>query len=160
MRFRPFPRIALAQAQDASALADLYQDAWGVVGPRLGAELLREQLPTADDVRAWFVGGFEVYLASFDGRLAGAVRCSFPTGACLLDRLAVAPEWVRRGVGRALAEHALDRARRAGMTRVWAQVSPLLSEALALFIDLGFCELAKAPPGWWGENVSLLELRL
>src|SRR5690349_17165946 len=111
MRFPPFPRIALAQPQDALALARLYREAWDALGPRLGEDLLRDQVPSPDDVRAWFVGGFEVYRASFDGRLAGAVRCSFPTGACLLDRLAVAPEWVRRGVGRALAEHALDRAR-------------------------------------------------
>ena len=160
MRFRPHPRIALARPQDAPALAELYQQAWAALEPRLAADLLREQVPSADDVRAWFVGGFEVYSASFDGRLAGAVRCSFPTSACLLDRLAVTPEWSRRGVGRALAEHAVDRARRAGMTRVWAQLSPALSEALALFSDLGFRELAKAPPGRWGEDLRLLELRL
>ncbi|HLQ62778.1 MAG TPA: GNAT family N-acetyltransferase [Candidatus Acidoferrales bacterium] len=160
MRFRPFPRIALAQPQDAPALARLYSRAWGALGSRLGEDLLEEQVPSADDVRAWLLGGFEVYRASFDGRLAGAVRCSFPTGACLLDRLAVAPEWVRRGVGRALAEHALSRARRAGMTRVWAQLSPALREANALFTELGFRELAKAPPGRWGEDLLLLELRL
>jgi GNAT superfamily N-acetyltransferase len=66
----------------------------------------------------------------------------------------------RRGVGHLLVQHTIDRARRAGVTRVWAQVSPKLGPALAIFRDHGFRESARHQAAYWNELLLLLELPL
>lgn len=124
--FRPVPRVALAQAADAPALAEL-----------LGVE--------AGDVVAWLGGGFELYRAALEGRLVGCVRCAYPTGACVIDMLTVAEAHRRRGFGQYLAEHAISRARRAGAGRVWTQVPAGNAPALSLARNLGFREAARHP---------------
>lgn len=156
--FRPYPRITLAAAPDTSAIEAVYERAWSGCGARLPADLLAELQPAPGEVESWFRGGFEVYRAFHDGAVAGAVRVSFPTGAAMLDRLAVNPERRRRGIGRALLERAIDRGRKAGVTRAWVHLSPLLPEAMALHRSVGFREVHRRPgPG--GELV-LLELVL
>lgn len=137
--FRPVPRLALAEPGDAAALAGL-----------LGVE------PEA--VTAWLRGGFEVYKATFDGRLVGCVRCAFPTGACVIDELTVAPQERGRGFGEYLAEHAVSRARRAGAGRVWAQVPRGAVEGLGLARKLGFRQAAEHRSG--DRALVLLELTL
>jgi GNAT superfamily N-acetyltransferase len=147
-----------AQATEAAVLADLYQRSWRgcerVVDPRLVAD----QALAAADVNAWFLGGFEVFRVRHEGQLIGAVRCCFPTSTCLVDQLAVDPDARGRGVGHLLLEHAVGRARRAGVTRVWAQVSPKLEAAHAVFLSLGFRDTCRLPAAYWGEDVVLLEL--
>lgn len=137
--FRPVPRLALAEPGDAAALAAL-----------LGIE------PGA--VEAWLRGGFDVYKATLDGRLVGCVRCAFPTGACVIDQLTVAPEDRGRGFGEYLAEHAVSRARRAGAGRAWAQVPRAEPAALGLARKLGFREAAEHRTH--DAAVVLLELNL
>src|SRR5579871_1388224 len=156
--FRPYPRITLATPSDVPALEHLYVQAWSGCRERLPPAEVDEMQPAAGEVETWFRGGFEVYRAYHDGALAGAVRVSFPTGAAMLDRLAVDPDRRRRGIGRALVERAVDRGRKAGVTRAWVHLTPLLPEAMALHRGLGFREVHRRPgPG--GEQV-LLELVL
>jgi GNAT superfamily N-acetyltransferase len=156
--FRPYPRISLARPAEGPELSALYARCWARDGARLQPEVLAELTPGAAEVGAWFRGGFEVYRASFEGELAGVVRISFPTGTAMLDRLAVLPERRRQGVGRALLEHAVDRGRKAGVTRAWVQLSTQLEDALELHLAVGFRESHRRPaPG--GELV-LLELPL
>jgi ribosomal protein S18 acetylase RimI-like enzyme len=147
-----------AQPADAPALADLYRRAWlgceRLVDPRLVAD----QTPSADDVLAWFHGGFEVFRVRHEGDLLGAVRCCYPSSACVVDQLAVGPEVRGRGVGHLLLGHAIGRARRAGVTRVWAQVSPKLEPSLGLFRALGFRDTTVIHAGYWAEDLLLLEL--
>ena len=146
--FRPYPRIALAGPAEAPLLAQLYARCWGADG-------LADQRPDAAAVTSWFAGGFEVYRAALEGRLAGAVRVSFPTGTVMLDMLAVDPERRRRGVGRALLNHGLNRGRKAGLRRAWVQVRPELMGAMALHRSLGFRESGPS-----GSETVLLELVL
>ncbi|HEX6547665.1 MAG TPA: GNAT family N-acetyltransferase [Candidatus Dormibacteraeota bacterium] len=134
--FRPVPRISLSEPADAPELAQL-----------LGVEV--------PEVEAWMRGGFEVYKATLDGKLVGSIRCAFPTGACVIDRLVVDPGHRRRGFGEYLAEHAVSRARRAGASKVWAQVPEGRAEATRILSQLGF-----EPTGAAGETLRLLELRL
>ena len=155
--FRPHVRITLAGAVDAPALAALYARCWPSARD-LDAEA-PELRPEVADVEAWFRGGFEVYRATLDGELAGAVRISFPTGAAMLDMLAVDPQQRRRGVGRALVQHALGRARKAGVRRAWVHLTTQLQAALALHRELGFRESARRPRPDGAETV-LLELVL
>jgi GNAT superfamily N-acetyltransferase len=155
--FRSLPKVVPAPATEAALLADLYQRAWLGCEHLLDPRLVADQAPSATDVNAWFRGGFEVFRIRHDGRLIGAIRCCFPTGTCLVDRLAVDPEARGRGAGHALLEHAIGRARRAGVTRVWTQVSPKLEAAHGLFRALGFHEATRLCAAYWGEDVVLLE---
>src|SRR3979411_2551242 len=112
--FRSQPRIALAAADEAAAIAELYSRAWAGLRGKLDERLIADQTPGSEEVAAWLKGGFEVFTAALDGDLVGVVRCSFPTGTCLVDRMAVDPDRNGNGIGRVLAEHAIPRARRPG----------------------------------------------
>jgi ribosomal protein S18 acetylase RimI-like enzyme len=158
--FRPLPKVSLAMTSEAPALAELYERAWTGCDARLDPRMVGDQVPSVDEVRSWLGGGFEVYRSLHDAKLAGAVRCSFPTSTCHLDRLAVDPDLRRRGFGQALVEHAVGRAKRAGVTRVWTQMSPKLEDAMALFRGVGFKEAGRHQPSYWGEPMVLLELHV
>jgi ribosomal protein S18 acetylase RimI-like enzyme len=158
--FRPVPRIGFVQRADALALAELYARAWEPYRGRVNDRLIADQSPPPEEVEAWLLGGFEVYRATLEGELVGAVRCSFPTGACLLDRLAVDPDHRGRGFGKFLAEHALARAKRAGVGRVWLYASPKLETAVNLFDALGFRESGSIHAPHWGERAVLMEMRV
>lgn len=158
--FRATARVVPAHPTEAAVLAELYRRAWTGCDPLLNPLLVEEQMPPGTEVTAWFRGGFEVFRTRHEGRLAGAVRCCFPSSACNVDRLVVDPEARGRGVGHMLLEHAVGRARRAGVTRIWAQVCPKTESCGALFRSFGFRETGRCQASWWGEEVVLLELPL
>jgi GNAT superfamily N-acetyltransferase len=155
--FRSMPRVVPAPATEAALLADLYHRAWLGCEHVLDPRLVADQRPSATDVSAWFLGGFEIFRVRHDGHVVGAVRCCFPASTCLVDRLAVDPDVRGRGVGQQLLQHAIGRARRAGVTRVWAQVSPKLGYTQALFRSLGFRDAGQVCAAYWDEDVVLLE---
>jgi len=146
--------------EEAAELAALYQRVWAGCEATLDWRLVEDQRASLEDVQAWLGGGFEIYKTSYDGHLVGAVRCSFPSTTCHVDRLAVDPDVRQRGYGHSLLDHAVGRARRAGVTRVWVQLSPKLEEAMALFHRAGFREAGRHDAGYWGEPLVLLELPL
>jgi GNAT superfamily N-acetyltransferase len=156
--FRSTPRVLPAQAAEADALAELYRRAWLGCERLLDARLAAHEAAAPAEVASWFAGGFEVFRVHHEGELIGAVRCCFPSSACLIDRLAVDPGARGRGVGHLLLEHAVGRARRAGVTRIWAQVSPKLDAAHGLFRSFGFRESCRIRAAYWGEDLLLLEL--
>jgi len=156
--FRSAPRVLPAQPTEAAVLADLYQRAWMDCDRVLDARMVADQTMGAADVNAWFLGGFEVYRVRHEGQLVGAVRCCFPASACQVDQLVVDPDTRGRGVGHLLLDHAIGRARRAGVTRVWAQVSPKLEAAHGLYRSFGFREACRIEATSWGELLVLLEL--
>lgn len=158
--FRAAPRILPAQPAEAAGLADLYARAWAGCEAIVDARLVADQTPPPAEITAWLGGGFEVYRIRHEGQLIGAVRCSFPTSACHVDRLAVDPDLRRQGVGRLLLDHAVGRARRAGVTRVWTQVSPKLEAAATLLSSAGFRPSAEHRAGYWDERLLLMELSL
>lgn len=145
---------------EAPALADLYQRAWTDCDATLDPRLVDDQRASLEDVRAWLSGGFELYKTTHEGQLTGALRCSFPSSTCHLDRLAVDPDMRRRGHGASLVAHGVGRARRAGVSRVWVELCPKLQDTLALFKQLGFREAGRYQAGYWGEPVLLMELGL
>ncbi|MEP7105484.1 MAG: GNAT family N-acetyltransferase [Chloroflexota bacterium] len=141
--FRPVPRLSLAEPEHAPEVAEVLNAAWMPHREQVGAALWEELTPDAEEVGCWFRGGFEVYRATFEGRAVGSVRVAFPTGACVVDRLAVHPDHRRRGFGEYICEHAVSRARRAGAGRVWARVPYEVVEARRLYRKLGFSEVAE-----------------
>ena len=158
--FRATARVGPADQTEAAVLAELYRRAWTGCDQLVNPLLVEEQTPPRAEVTAWFRGGFEVFRTRHEGRLVGAVRCCFPSSACNVDRLVVDPEARGRGVGHMLLEHAVGRARRAGVTRIWAQVCPRTESGGALFRSFGFRETGRCAAAWWGEEVILLELPL
>src|SRR5512135_3277007 len=56
-------------------------------------------------------------VAEEDGILAGAVLCSTDGRRGYLHHLAVAPQFRRRGIGRALVDHSLECLRREGIQK-------------------------------------------
>lgn len=155
--FHVQPRIAPAAGRDACALAELYGGIWEAFRGRLDERLVLDQSPGPEEVAAWLRGGFDVYLARLEGDLVGAVRCAFPTGTCFLDRIGVKEPACGRGVGRALLDHAVERARRAGVAKVWLNLSPKLTDAVTLFAGAGFTEAGHVRASYWGEDVVLME---
>jgi ribosomal protein S18 acetylase RimI-like enzyme len=156
--FRTQPRILPAARGEAPAIAGVYARAWEPCRGRLDDRLVTDLVASADEVGAWLEGGFEVFTANLEGQLAGVVRCSFPTGTCLIDRIAVDPTCAGRGAGRALIEHCVARARRAGVTKVWVQVPVRLPAVFGLFRALGFRESGHLRAHYWGEDIVLMEL--
>lgn len=156
--FRPQPRISVAVMADAAGLEELYRAVWEPLRETVDERLLADQSPGREEIAAWLRGGFEVYVARLEGDLVGALRCSFPTGTCFLDRIAVLPDRRGRGTGRALLDHAVSRARRAGVAKVWLNLSPKLEGAVALFHSAGFKESGYLRAHYWGEDVLLMEL--
>lgn len=156
--FRSAHRVMPALPHEGRALAHLYACAWAGCDGLLDRRLIVDQVPTPDEITAWFSGGFEIYRTMHEDQPAGVVRLSFPSGTCHLDRLAVDPDLRRQGHGRSLVEHGIGRARRAAVTRVWTQVSPKVPESVEFFRSLGFREAAHHQAPYWGEAILLLEL--
>ncbi len=156
--FRSTPTVAPAQPVEAAILADLYRRAWQGCERLLDPRLVADQTPSVADVGAWFRGGFEVFRVRHESQVIGAVRCCFPTSTCFVDRLAVDPEARGRGLGHALLEHVIGRARQAGVTRVWSQVSPKLESSHGLFRSFGFRDTSRVQAAYWAEELVLLEL--
>jgi ribosomal protein S18 acetylase RimI-like enzyme len=97
----------------------------------------------------------EIVVAERDGRIVGAVAYVGPgrPKAAHFDRswpiirlLVVEPQSRGGGVGRALAEECVRRAKRDGAGAVALHTSPIMTVALSLYLRMGFRRLRDAPP--------------
>jgi GNAT superfamily N-acetyltransferase len=96
----------------------------------------------------------EIIVAEMDGRVVGAVayigpgapkaaffRAEWP----IMRMLVIAPEARGRGIGRALAEECLSRAKRDGAAMFALHTSELMHVALPMYLRMGFQWQALAP---------------
>jgi ribosomal-protein-alanine N-acetyltransferase len=103
--------------------------------------------------------GFYVARAAPDGPVLGYLCFLQIAGEIQLLNLAVHPDHRRRGVGRALMDFLLDRAREKRGTKVFLEVRPSNQAALALYESMGFRRLYRRP-GYYtpeGEDALVLE---
>jgi putative acetyltransferase len=87
-------------------------------------------------------------LAEYDGELAACVALhKLEPGICEMKRLYLRPQFRRKGLGRALADHIIADARQIGYQRMRLDtVEPVMKDAVAMYGKLGFKEVAPYRP--------------
>jgi GNAT superfamily N-acetyltransferase len=113
--------ILRARPEDAAELTEIAMLAkahWGY--PQRWLDLWRITLTVDEDT----IRKQRVYLAAQDGRTIGFYALIGSPPALDLDQLWIRPEWIGKGVGRILVQHALELAILAGAERVDVQAEP------------------------------------
>lgn len=108
-------------------------------------------------------GGFVAVWGPAGGRLrhlsTRLYRAGGATADLVLDGLAVAPQWRRQGIARALVQAALDQARARGHTALRVEVEARNHAGLAAWRALGFQPLPRQRLGWpWSPPAHVLRL--
>ncbi len=97
----------------------------------------------------------EVIIAELQGAFAGAVAYFGPNSqkAAFFDQrwpiirmLVVDPAFRGKGIGRALSNACIARARRDGSPIIALRTSPIMSVALPMYLKMGFVKAHDAPP--------------
>lgn len=125
---------------------------WGY--DRAFMERCRAELTIADDqIRAR-----PVYVWIESGRVLGFYALRLEDGLVEIDHLWVAPEALRRGIGRALWRHLRQEAIRLGAARIGVSADP---NAEGFYLRLGFSRVGTRPSGSIpGRSLPYLELVL
>jgi GNAT superfamily N-acetyltransferase len=119
----PFPAVARATADQAPTLTAIALAAkrhWGYPERWLEAW-------TADlTVTAQYLASHPCYAAVHDGEAVGFHALVMAAGEprARLDHLWVRPDWIGRGLGRVLFQHAMATAAAAGASHVWFDAEP------------------------------------
>jgi len=104
---------------------------------------------TAADVAAHLDRGGGGAVAVLEGALAGSVLWEAKDGGLYVSRVAVAPEFRRRGIARALMAAAEDAARGSGVPFLHLGTRLVLADNRRLFAACGFVEtVRRAHPGY------------
>ena len=131
--------IRPARPEDAPAIRQLVQDAYGHYVARMG----KPPGPMLDDYDRRIADG-QAWVLEDEDWLAGVlVLEDVSGGALLLDNVAVAPSAQGKGYGRALIAFAEAEARRRGHGEVRLYTHVLMRENLALYARLGFRETGR-----------------
>ena len=146
--------ISDAGAADADALRELFREYFAWLGPEGWFTDIEAEL-------AALPGGYEVILLGRDGEaIVGCVALRpLAYGVCEMKRLYVRPEGRGSGLGRALVEASIARARELGYARMRLDTLPTMDAARALYLSLGFREIERYNDNPI-EGVLFFELRL
>jgi ribosomal protein S18 acetylase RimI-like enzyme len=125
--------ISDAGADDTDTLRELFREYFAWLGPEGWFSDIEAEL-------AALPGGYEALLvARLDGEAAGCVALKrLPDAACEMKRLYVRPSARSSGLGRALVEASIVRARELGCRTLRLDTLPRMDAARALYLSLGF----------------------
>ena len=102
-----------------------------------------------------------IFVASVSGQLIGSIFCAPDENALYVGRLAVRPDWRRRGVASALIEAGKAEARRVGAARITLGTRIALPGNVALFRRHGFVIVRETcHPGFTTPTSYDMELAL
>jgi putative acetyltransferase len=126
---------------EVPVLRELFEEYAAALGIDLSFQGFTEEVATLPGHYA--APGGALWLALADGRAVGCVGLR-PLGPelCEIKRLYVQPAFRGTGLGRRLAETVLAEAGRIGYRRVWLDTLPSMGGAIALYLALGFTEIA------------------
>ena len=127
----PDPRPATPE--DIGALRRLAERAYLTYVPRIG----RKPAPMVADF-AGHVDRGEVYVLAGGSGLAGYIVTFEAKGAQFVENVAVDPARRGQGLGRRLMAFAEDRARAAGLGRLWLYTNARMTENRDFYISLGY----------------------
>jgi len=97
----------------------------------------------------------EFYVAEIDGRLAGWSALIDKGEVCWLDDLWIEPQWIGRGIGSKLFEHAAARGRELGARRMEWEAE---RHSVGFYEKMGGRYLRDSQPGVWGRISPVMGL--
>ena len=104
-------------------------------------------------------GGRIVFLVE-DGEAIGCCALmALPDGGFEVAKMAVAEPYKGRGLGRALMEACVERAKAAGAPRLYLETNSVLAPALSLYRSFGFKQIAPPQPSPYARADVIMELR-
>ena len=138
-------RIRACTRQDVDTLVETIRGSFRDVAERFG--LNEENCPRhpsncrADWVEKDMARGVTYYVLECEGSVAGNAALEWVRpGLCNLERLAVLPDWRRRGFGKALVEHIIMEAGKLGCSTVRIGVIADQAELKEWYRGFGFVE--------------------
>ena len=128
--------MEVVDATDLGAVRALFRE----YGDSLGVDLSFQDFETELVELPWEYAA--ILVGRVDGEAAGCVAVRpLEDGACEMKRLYVRPHARGSGLGRALAEAAVARARELGFARMRLDTLPTMGAARELYRSLGFEEI-------------------
>ena len=144
----------LALSRDLDQVADLIEGCFPIHLDRDGQTYIQEMRKAAREMRlfGWLSSLSELgrdkvpgFVWEEDGRLVGNLSLipfkNQGRDIALIANVAVDPKYRRRGIARALTEHALGYLRRKGVSQVWLQVRDDNPAACQLYRSVGFVDV-------------------
>jgi ribosomal-protein-alanine N-acetyltransferase len=144
--------LTRATAADISRMVEIENHCFGLPWGRLSFE---GELASSNSDS--FVARFE--RSSGEEQLVAYIFFRIIADEVHIFRLAVTPEWRRRGIGSRLVTECLRFARRKGMSSALLEVRPSNAEAVALYTKLGFQIIATRPDYYRDSREDALILK-
>lgn len=130
------PRIRPARAHDAERLLAIIESVFRDYDMIFHAP---DEVPDLLDIeRSYFGPGTDLYTLELDGQAVGCGAVAFQGETATLSRIYIDRTCRRRGFGRRLVEHLIDRARHQGATAVDLWSDTRFTPAHRLYQALGF----------------------
>ncbi len=149
-------QIRPAVAQDAAALAGLYDRVWSLEQECLGEKLTAERRANPEEIRRW-IESDHYFILQNAANLVAVIGCELRHGTLHLVHLVVHPEHRRRGYARRLMQRVEDFAREQRAVKIWFDTAPGLTAARQLYNELGYQICGCLHRHYWGTDIVIYE---